>query len=382
MRDLLLGRASDDLDLVVEGDAILLAKALREELGGKVVTHEKYMTASVKFSDDDKLDVATARREVYVRPAALPEVAQSKLKSDLYRRDFTINALALRLSDNLEAMVIDFFGGRQDLDTKKIRVLHNHSFFDDPTRILRAVRFEQRLGFTIEPHTLQLMRAALEADVFRLAHGERIAEEFRLSLSEHDPVKVLTRLHKLKVLKALHRDLKFEQKVIARIERALQFMEAYPTLVPPEQRWLVPLMLMYEELSQEGRDFLKERFGWTILQWAVPMQEVLAGVTRRDLCPSEIAEMLDALIPRQIAVLSGIANHPNFDQRIEHYLKVTRNLKPLITGDDILSRGVPQGPEVARWKTQAYAAQRDAVFRDREAALAWLEENLAKTPAP
>ena len=384
VRDLLLGRASDDLDLVVEGDAILLAKALREELGGKVVTHEKYMTASLKFSDDDKLDVATARREVYVRPAALPEVAQSKLKSDLYRRDFTINALALRLSDNLEAMVIDFFGGRQDLDTKKIRVLHNHSFFDDPTRILRAVRFEQRLGFTIEPHTLQLMRGALEADVFRLAHAERIAEEFRLSLSEHDPVKVLTRLHKLKVLKALHRDLKFEQKVIARTERALQFMETYPTLVPPEERWLVPLMLMYEELSQEGRDFLKERFGWTILQWAVPMQEVLAGVTRRDLCPSEIADMLDALIPRQIAVLSGIANHPNFDQRIEHYLNVTRDLKPLITGDDILSRGVPQGPEVARWKTQAYAAQRDAVFSDREAALAWLEENLAtsRTPAP
>ena len=130
------------------------------------------------------------------------------------------------------------------LDTKKIRVLHNHSFFDDPTRILRAVRFEQRLGFTIEPHTLQLMRGALEADVFRLAHSERIAEEFRLSLSEHDPVKVLTRLHKLKVLKALHRDLKFEQKVIARTERALQFMQTYPALVPPEERWLVPLMLM------------------------------------------------------------------------------------------------------------------------------------------
>jgi tRNA nucleotidyltransferase (CCA-adding enzyme) len=377
VRDLLLGRPSDDLDLVVEGDAIRLAKDLREELGGKVVTHEKYMTASLKFSDTDKLDVATARREVYVRPAALPEVAQSKLKSDLYRRDFTINALALRLSDNLEAMVIDFFGGRQDLDTKKIRVLHNHSFFDDPTRILRAVRFEQRLGFAIEPHTLQLMRAALEADVFRLAHGERIAEEFRLSLSEHDPVKVLTRLHKLKVLKALHCDLKFEQKVTARTERALHFMETYPDLIPAEERWLVPLMLMYEELSQEGRDFLQERFGWSVLQWAVPMQEVLAGVTRRDLRPSEIAEMLDALLPRQIAVLSGIANHPNFDQRIEHYLNVTRDLKPLVTGDDILSRGVPQGPEVARWKTQAYAAQRDELFRDREAALAWLEENLS-----
>ena len=132
VRDLLMGRENKDLDLMVEGDAIGLARDLAEELGGKLLTHEKYLTASIKFEDGLKLDLATARRESYVRPAALPLVAQSNLKSDLYRRDFTVNALALRLEESGQARVVDFFGGRQDLESKVIRILHNHSFLDDP----------------------------------------------------------------------------------------------------------------------------------------------------------------------------------------------------------------------------------------------------------
>lgn len=382
VRDFLLGRPSGDLDLVVEGDAILLARALREELGGKLVAHEKYMTATLKFSEHDKLDLASARREVYVRPAALPEVAQSKLKADLYRRDFTINALALRLSDSLEATVIDFFGGRQDLDTKKIRVLHNHSFLDDPTRILRAVRFEQRLGFSIEPHTSQLMRAALEADVFRMARPERLAEEIRLSMAEADPVKVLTRLQKLRIFRALHPELKFEPKQQVRTERAIEFMRSYPDLVPKHQRWLVPLNLIHMELSPRGVEELEERFGWSSFQWPCPVDELLRLLTRQDPRPSEVAAALDELPPVQIAVLSGLANHPVFDERIDHYLKKTRGMSPLISGQDILAAGIPQGPEVAIWKKRAYQAQRDVEFQDRTGAMAWLDTALATRTAP
>lgn len=377
VRDLLLGRPSDDVDLVVEGDAIVLARALREELDGKLITHEKYMTATIKFDEQDKLDIASARREVYVRPAALPEVAQSKLKSDLYRRDFTINALALRLSDNLEATIIDFFGGRQDLDTKKIRVLHNHSFIDDPTRILRAVRFEQRLGFSIEPHTKQLIKGAIETDVFAMAHAERLAEELRLSLSEADPVSVLTRLHKLKILQALHPELRFEQKPQARTKRAIDFMNKYPDVVPQDKRWLVPLRFIHMEMSPEGVKQLEDRFGWNSIPWPLPLEQLLSYMTRKHPRPSEIAEALDQLTPVQIAVLSGVANHSTFDERIDHYLKVTRDLTPLISGRDILSLGVPQGPEVKSWKDRAFAAQRDQEFHDREGALEWLNEALA-----
>lgn len=376
VRDLLLGRQSDDLDLVVEGDAIALAFALKEELGGKVISHEKYLTACVKFSDGDKLDIATARREVYVRPAALPEVAESKLKSDLYRRDFTVNALALRLSDSLQATLIDFFGGRQDLEAKKVRILHNHSFLDDPTRILRAVRFEQRLGFDIEPHSRQLIQSALDADIFALAHGERMAEEFRLSLSESDPVKVLSRLEKLKVLRAIHPEISFKQRPQERAKRAVKLMERFPNLVPADKRWLVPLMMLGLELSDEAKGFLAQRFGWRIAIWPFPINYALGQISRKPLRPSEVAAILDQLPGTQVAVLGGIANNTTFEERLVHYVERTRDMSPLLRGQEIIAHGIEPGPQVARWKERAYAAQRDEQFMDLQGAREWLQGEL------
>lgn len=377
VRDFLLGRPNDDLDLVVEGDAIALARVLHERLGGRLVLHEKYLTASIHFSGDDKLDLATARREVYVRPAALPEVAQSKLKSDLYRRDFTVNALALRLSDNLTGVVIDFFGGQKDLDSRKISVLHNHSFFDDPTRILRAVRFEQRLGFRIEPHTTHLIGAALDADIFSLANPERLAEEFRLSLSEYDPVKVLQRLDQLKVLRGIHRELNFRHKAKERTISALDFMDRHPEFVPPTERWRVPLQVLGLGLTERGRQETAERFNWNIEPWPVQLDVLLQDLSRHSLTNGEMGEILDPLSTTQIAVLSGFGMNPRIEERLETYAREIRGVDLLINGHDILERGTSPGPEVALWKAKALAAQRDGLFNDREGALAWLEGRLA-----
>lgn len=381
VRDLLLGRGNDDLDLVAEGDALALARDVSGELGGKLLTHEKYLTAAIKFEDGNKLDIATARREVYVRPAALPEVAESKLKSDLYRRDFTVNALALRLDDQLHGTVIDFFGGRQDLDGKKIRVLHNHSFLDDPTRILRAVRFEQRLGFTIEPHTVQLIRSALETDIFSLANGDRLAEEFRLSLSEHDPMKVLTRLQKLRVLPALHPELNFQGKLPDRVKRSIEFLKEYPDLVDPSERWIVPLMFFALQLSEEANRELAQRFGWKISPWPFDINLVLSQISRHKLSASDVAELLDRSSPVQLAVLASVSTHPVFEERVTHYLKVTRHMKPLLSGRHILEEGIEPGPEVARWKSKAHAAQRNEEFSDVEGAKAWFSEQLRLRPS-
>lgn len=378
VRDLFLERPSDDLDLVVEGDAIELARELQKELGGKLVAHEKYLTACLKFGPRDKLDIATARREVYVRPAALPEVAESKLKSDLFRRDFTINALALRLNEQLECLVIDFFGGRQDLESKKIRVLHNHSFLDDPTRILRAVRFEQRLGFLIEPHTKQLISSALEAQVFQLAHAERMAEEFRLSLSERDPVKVLDRLENLKVLQSIHPDLHFRQKPRERVQRAQEFMQSNPAVVPHEDRWRVPLLVLALELSAQAKEEIRARFGWDLARWPISIQDALAKLCRRPLKPSEVADIFDSLLPTQIALLAAIANNEKFYRRLEHYLRQTRGLVPLLTGHEIMQLGVAPGPQVAEWKRRAYAAQRNEEFSDLEGAVRWFQDEVGQ----
>lgn len=372
VRDLLLGRESDDLDLMVEGDAIVLAGDIATELDGKLVKHEKYLTASIKFPDGSKLDLATARREVYVRPAAVPEVSESKLKSDLYRRDFTVNSLALRIDSSLQGTVVDFFGGRQDLEGKKIRVLHNHSFFDDPTRILRAVRFEQRLGFTIEPHTQQLIRAALEANVLDITHGDRLAEELRLSLSEHDPLKVLTRLDKLKVLRAISPELTFHKKVQARIKRAHDFMMAYPDEISKDQKWLIPLMLLSLELDEEAQDRLNKRFGWRPVFWPLPINDTLNQLSRKPMQPSEVAELLDRLNVSHMAVLVGLSTKDKVRERIEHYLEVTKNVTPLLTGQHFLEAGVEQGPEIAAWKRRALGAQRDGEISTLDEAKQWL----------
>jgi tRNA nucleotidyltransferase (CCA-adding enzyme) len=379
VRDLLLGRENDDLDLMVEGDAVVLARQVARELGGKFVKHEKYLTASIKFECGNKLDLATARREVYVRPAALPEVAESKLKSDLYRRDFTVNSLALRLNDRLEGTVVDFFGGRQDLEGRKIRVLHNHSFFDDPTRILRAVRFEQRLGFTIEPHTQQLMKAALEADVFSMTYSERLAEEIRLSLSEHDPIKVFKRLDKLKVLKAINPELSFNKKVQKRIQKALDFMGEFPDVVPSDVRWLVPLMLIGFELSEKGRRELVERFGWERVPWPDPADKTLEAVGGQKLSCSEIAAIFDRFPQTHLAVMAGLSGRSLFQKRLRHYLRVTKNMKPMLNGRQVLEAGISPGPEVAKWKNRALAAQRDGIFSDEAGALHWFKAELANS---
>jgi tRNA nucleotidyltransferase (CCA-adding enzyme) len=374
VRDTLLKRSTEDLDLVVEGDVDELAQAVAGYFGARVVAHQKYMTASVRFPDGGKLDFARARREVYCRPAALPEVAQSDLKSDLYRRDFTINSLAIRLGTDLQGTVIDFFGGLQDLEAGTIRVLHNHSFFDDPSRILRAIRFEQRLGFSIEPNTRQLMKAALEANALALTRPERLKEEMKLALSESDPVKVMDRFEGHRVLDLIHPELKFRGKVRDRTERALELLRTYPDLLPRHKFWRVPLVLLGMDLSESAAADLRQRFGWKAPRWPWELSTTLTRVCRWTMQDSELARLLEPLSQVELLVFATLSGHVTFRERIDLYLSRLRNIKPLLTGHDILQAGVPRGPAVSVWKRRAEDAQRDGLFTDRAEALAWLRE--------
>lgn len=376
VRDTLLERKTEDLDLVVEGDSKVLATALAQILGGKVTSHEKYMTATVRFPDGGKLDIATARREVYCRPAALPDVAQSNLKSDLYRRDFSINCLAIRLTTDLQGEVIDFFGGLQDLESQTIRVLHNHSFFDDPSRILRAIRFEQRLGFTIEPHTRQLMKAALEANALALTRPERLKEEMKLALSESDPVKVLDRFDQLKVLSLIQPELKFKGKVKERTVRAMELLARYPDLVPKEHLWRVPMMLLATDVSEEAVENLEQRFGWTRIHWPWPLMPTVGRICRRPIKSSELVRLLSPLLESTLLVFASISTHTTFEQRLELYFDKLRWQKPLLNGHEVLSCGVTAGADVARWKDAAFDAQLDGEFETVEEGRSWLTEQL------
>jgi tRNA nucleotidyltransferase/poly(A) polymerase len=213
VRDLLLGRKNFDLDIVVETNGIEYAPDLARVVKGTVRLHRRFKTAKITLADGLVIDVATARTESYEYPAALPVVASSSLRIDLSRRDFTINTLALGLNRKNFGDLLDFFDAEKDLRDKRIRVLHDLSFIEDPTRILRAVRFEQRFDFFIDRHTENLIRAAVDLNMFGRLHTFRIGDELRLILSEPDPLKVIRRMGQLHELKFIHPTLKFNRSM-------------------------------------------------------------------------------------------------------------------------------------------------------------------------
>ncbi len=203
VRDLLLGIDHFDLDIVIEGDGIRFAGSLASRLHAKVKSHERFGTATLIFPDRLRVDVATARTEIYERPAALPRVTPGSIRDDMVRRDFTINALAVSLMPEEFGRLLDFFHGVRDLRERHIRVLHEQSFMDDPTRIFRAVRFETRLGFRMVRSTEQLIVEALSRDILSELEDYRIVTELKLVLAEPDAAGTLKRLAQLGVFDGL-----------------------------------------------------------------------------------------------------------------------------------------------------------------------------------
>ncbi len=203
VRDLLLGRGHFDLDIVVEGEGIRFAKSLAGRLGARVKGYERFGTATITLPTGTRVDVATARTEIYDEPAALPRVTPGSIHDDLFRRDFTVNAMALSLAPAEFGRLLDVFGGVRDIRERHIRVLHERSFVDDPTRIFRAVRFETRLGFRIVGSDGRRIAEALSLGLLERLEEYRIAAELRLILREPDPARPLQRLDQLGVLEAL-----------------------------------------------------------------------------------------------------------------------------------------------------------------------------------
>ena len=204
VRDLILNHENFDIDLVVEGEGIRFARELARKYSAHVRCYNKFGTAVLTLADGYKLDVATARTEIYEHPAALPRVWPGSIKEDMYRRDFTINTLAINLNPEHFGKLLDFFNARKDIKRKLIRVMHDLSFIDDPTRVFRAVRFEQRFGFKVVRSTERLIKDAVAINLFEKLAGYRISSELELVLQEKDPLPVLKRLEELGIIGLIH----------------------------------------------------------------------------------------------------------------------------------------------------------------------------------
>ncbi|HJX27798.1 MAG TPA: CBS domain-containing protein, partial [Thermoanaerobaculia bacterium] len=254
VRDLLLERENRDLDLVVEGDGLAFAARLAEAVGGRMREHRAFLTAVVVDPEGFHIDVATARTEHYRAPAALPEVQMSALRQDLFRRDFTVNTLAIRLGPDETPELIDYFGGRNDLKEKTLRVLHSLSFIDDPTRVLRAVRLELRLGFRLAAETRRLVDVALAEGAFDQLSGSRLRDELILLLDDPSlALRGLDRLAELGLLRVLHPRLELGEEIREHLQAARAACDWYQIeglSDPPVLPWRLLLMALAMSLER------------------------------------------------------------------------------------------------------------------------------------
>ncbi|OPZ84589.1 MAG: Multifunctional CCA protein [bacterium ADurb.Bin429] len=385
VRDLLVGNETIDLDLLVEGEGIPLAEAVGRELGGHVVTHPKFHTGKVELPDGRAVDLATARTEFYQYPAALPTAEHSSVREDLYRRDFTINAMAMQLNGDEPGRLLDPFGGSRDLAESIIRVLHNLSFVEDPTRILRAVRFEARFGFRMDERTEELARHAIEMELLDRVSGHRIREELRAIFARPFPEVALRRLDDLGLLAALEPGWRLAGPApeYCRLEDALAWARSQPDVAahmiePGAQR----LLLVFCRLAPEHAARLTERLRLPVrekrLALLAPRLPVLVpALAVESLKPSELDALLRPLnVPLCLALLA-LAESPVVWARVQHYLTDLIHVPVPLSGDELKALGIPRGPAFARIITRLRALRLDGAISTHADAVAAAKRLLA-----
>lgn len=349
VRDLLRGKENLDIDIVVEGDGIAFANRLGQSLGAKVRVHERFATAKI-IKDRLALDVATARTEYYESPAALPKVEMSSIKKDLYRRDFTINALAIKLNPRDFGQLVDFFGGVRDLKEKTIRVLHNLSFVEDPTRAFRALRFAERSGFRLSKHTEKILKSTLKMNLFRKLSGTRLYEELLLVFSEPEPVKVLKRFSEHSLLSVIHPNLVLTEELQSLLTAVhdtllwfrLSFIEEEPDSASLYLMALVSGLKYADKMSLLNRLSVPPRMKKAIVKDINDAKGLISAMPLGD--PADIYAALHGLGPETALFAMSITEDQEKKKEISRYLLEFRKVKPLLTGNDLKKMGIKPGP--------------------------------------
>lgn len=388
VRDLLLGTPTLDLDLVVEGNAIALAKRLQKKVGGRVTSHTRFGTAKLILDKGTypipSLDFVTARTEFYEHPTALPQVERSSIKLDLHRRDFTINTLAICLDPDRYGELLDFYGGEQDLKKGLIRVLHSLSFVEDPTRMLRAVRLEQRLGFRIEERTEELIGNAL--DLLDRVTGDRIRHELYLILKEERPEAALGRLDELGILRQIYPGLKCDDWLKERFQRLRESLEAGNWELAtdgqlPEISALY-LALMAYRFSRRDLEKLVKRLKVSSDDAALLHQVNRLLFSTGELVkaqrPSEICHLLKYYSQPAIFVMWVASDSGPVRERLELYHRKLRFVEPEVDGEYLKAMGLKPGPLFGRILSALRDARLDGEVTSLEEERAFVEKLLAK----
>ncbi len=352
IRDLLLDQPPEkDFDFVVIGDAIPFAFSLQKMIGGKVRYFDQFGTASLNLDNGLRLDLVTARKEYYPFPAAPPQVESSSLKNDLFRRDFTINTMACSVGADDYGRLYDYYNGRRDIKNKSIRVLYNLSFVDDPLRILRAVRFEKRYDFSIEPETLGLIKKAVERKVLDKVSRQRLNQELKLIYKEPSPLEILKRLDQLKVLPCLYPRARPDQKkwrLLARVEEILQWARDRGWKEKPDSElaYLSGLLIGLESVDRSAiirkLQLSKERAA-IVLTACRLVPGVLEELKEESLNPSAVVSCLEPLPVEAILLAYAMAEDKVVQGHLKVYMEAFKYIHPRMKGSDLKRMGLEPG---------------------------------------
>jgi tRNA nucleotidyltransferase (CCA-adding enzyme) len=350
VRDLLLGKQNFDIDIVVEGDGIIFAMKLSEELDARIDSYEKFKTAVIILENGQHIDVASARTEYYEKPAALPDVEMGSIKQDMARRDFTINTLVLSLNKNDFGSILDFFGGRKDIAAKRIKVLHKLSFIEDPTRIFRAVRFEQRLGFKMDSQTEKLAISAIEMNIVSELIGIRIRDELISILGEQKPWKALKRLHELGALKKIGIKRDVTQEFIQYIEKVLKKCQAFEVITGKRiEKWrlIISAMLVgcsINSVKQWCREMkIKNKDLSVIIESVKNYESTRKNLSVRIADNSKLYKLIHNL-PYELVVIIASENRIQ-NNNIERFLIKLSDIRLEITGENLKNLGYKPSKE-------------------------------------
>jgi len=360
VRDLLLGYPNFDLDLVVEGDAVKLAQQVAETSQAKLLAHHRFGTAKLRY-ENFTLDLATARRETYAKPGALPAVTPGTLKDDLVRRDFSINAMAISLASNDYGELVDPHQGKSDLERRLVRILHPGSFSDDATRILRAVRYEQRLGFELETQTAQLLKR--DIPMLNTISGDRIRHELELIFKEKQPEFAVRRLAELGVLPRISPFLKGDGWIAEKFDRARR-------LKKPAQLSSLYFCLLIYSFSEKGIEQFLARLNIPAklsraMHDTLRLKTNLPLLDKSSLKPSKIYYLLREYEPVAIQANAIASDSSMVHRSLQLFLTKLRYVRISLNGEELKRLGISAGPEMGKVLQILHKAKLDGELKTR-----------------
>ncbi len=353
VRDLLLNRPNEDIDIVVEGDGIEFAKVFSAKEGCRVNPHKKFGTAVIIFPDHFKIDVASSRLEYYKMPAALPIVEKSSIKLDLARRDFTINTLAISLNPDNFGMLIDFFGATRDLKDKTIRTIHNLSFVEDPTRIFRAIKFSSRFGFKIGKLTSNLIKNAITIDCFKNLSGLRVLSELKQIFEEENPIPAIRTMEEYGLEKIIHKKLDIDPKTYQLLESVNKILVWHDLLYTDEDypRWSVYFMAILNRVSYKVCEQICDRLNMPLKERGILMEKRYKAEKQLILIEKASSystqDLYWALISfktEYILYMMALATQEETKKSISNFYTRQRTVKPYILGRDLMALGLKPSP--------------------------------------